>query len=572
MTHSVDRVLKVWNVASRREVARVGGFAHEGRNFYFGRANDSIWRFDVASGRNEEVLPRAGLLLGVQPDGRHVVVLGGDGLPTLVPTTGARASADGAAGAAASDLVAVLSRDGRRLALTSPRHPKILVFELEPRRLVAAFEDPRPVIALALSPDGERLVSSGFDGVLKSWDVAGGRLARAIRASLDPVWAMDFSRDGRELATAGNDRGIKIWDTTTWDEKAALRGHEDTIWTVAFSPDSRQLASAGQEEAAMLWSTEPRHAPEEMRRLLRGPNWSDRIPHLAFSPDSALFAGTAADGTVHVWDTATVQLRAAIPVDARTVAFSADGGDVLAEGYDGGVQRWNLGRKQFGEPIVPAPPETNRSSAMSAAERVAVVGGRLSRGVKSELCAITSTRDAVVAGEMSAAHTVALTAAGDRMFLGLSDGTLEAWEVASRTRRLSIAAHKLPVTAVAVSPDGRYVASGGLDNLTKLWRAADGQLLATFTAHNRPVWALAFSPDSQTLATGSCDKAVMLCSVPLRRTVMQLWLYRGEPAGYEQEVRLLRFSPDGNLLAAALGDGSVRFFRAAAFDEAERSR
>ena len=142
--------------------------------------------------------------------------------------------------------------------------------------------------------------------------------------------------------------------------------------------------------------------------------------------------------------------------------------------------------------------------------------------------------------------------------------------MSTRQRRYSIPAHKLNVTSLATSADGRFLASGSLDNSTKLWDAATGQHIATFYAHNRPVWALAFSPDSETLASGSCDKAIMLCSVSLRKHVGGLPLYVGTPKGYEQEVRLLRFSPDGNILAAALGDGTVRFFRAAPFSETDR--
>ena len=146
---------------------------------------------------------------------------------------------------------------------------------------------------------------------------------------------------------------------------------------------------------------------------------------------------------------------------------------------------------------------------------------------------------------------------------------MEVWDVATRQRRLAFPAHKLSVTALAVSPDGRYLATGSLDNSTVLWEAASGRQLATFHAHNRPVWALAFSPDGQTLAAGSCDKEIILCSVPLRRHVASLALYTGIPRGFEQEVRLLRFSPDGNILAAGLGDGTLRFFRAAPFSETD---
>jgi WD40 repeat protein len=176
----------------------------------------------------------------------------------------------------------------------------------------------------------------------------------------------------------------------------------------------------------------------------------------------------------------------------------------------------------------------------------------------------------MVAGALATGGTMAVSPFGDRVFFGLPNGVVEGWEVATRTRSFRVSAHKLHVSSLTVSPDGRLLASGSIDSTTKLWDAKTGRHVATYFSHNRPVWALAFSPDGQTLAAGSCDKAVILCSVPLRRVVLNLWLYVGVPLGYEQEVRFLKFSPDGNVLAAALGDGTLRLFRAATLSECDR--
>jgi WD40 repeat protein len=170
---------------------------------------------------------------------------------------------------------------------------------------------------------------------------------------------------------------------------------------------------------------------------------------------------------------------------------------------------------------------------------------------------------------MMTTPTLAMSSNGHTMFVGLPQGVVEVWDIGTRKRRFTFQAHKLPISSIAVSNDGQFLATGSLDNSTQLWEAATGRHVATFYAHNRPVWALAFSADGKTLAAGSCDKEIILCSVPLRRHVASIPLYVGTPKGYEQEVRLLRFSPDGNILAAALGDGTVRFFRAAPFSETD---
>jgi WD40 repeat protein len=198
-------------------------------------------------------------------------------------------------------------------------------------------------------------------------------------------------------------------------------------------------------------------------------------------------------------------------------------------------------------------------------ERVRLVADQATTRAECRLCEIMSSRDAIFAGAITTAATIAMSPDGQVMFVGSPEGAVEAWNLATRQRRLTFSAHKLPVTSLAVSPDGRYVATGSLDNSTKLWEAATGQFVANFCGHNRPVWALAFSADGKTLAAGSCDKEIVLCSVILRRIVATLPLFEGIPQGFEQEVRLLKFSPDGNILAAALGDGTLRFFRAQTF-------
>jgi WD40 repeat protein len=257
-------------------------------------------------------------------------------------------------------------------------------------------------------------------------------------------------------------------------------------------------------------------------------------------------------------------------MDARTVAFAPDGRSVLGEGYDGRIRRWMLGGEEPEQTLNPKASFANwQVDVLSPQERVTFVADQAATRADCRLCEIPSARDGINAGAMMSTPTIAMSLDGKTMFVGLPQGSIEAWDVATRQRRYTVPAHQLNVTSLAVSPDGRYLASGSLDNSTKLWEAATGRNLATFHVHNRPVWALAFSPDSQTLAAGSCDKEIILCSVPLRKYVAGLPLYAGLPKGYQEEVRLLRFSPDGNILAAALGDGTVRFFRGAPFGETD---
>ncbi|MEO7413136.1 MAG: protein kinase [Opitutaceae bacterium] len=572
-TQSVDGNLRVWDAATRSEllsvegIAGVGGFTPDSAALIVSQRDNSIWRLEVATKKLSLARPVGGALLAALPDGKNVVVLGPDLLPTLRPLDAGAAPEKSVE--LTPDVCFAVSADGRRVAITGQKHPGILVFDLAAHQQLAAVIDPRPVLALALSPDGERLVSSGFDGRLKIWNVRSGQQEHAFRAFLDPIWGLAFSPNGRALAAGGNNRSVGVWDTNSWEKIESLNGHSSTIRSVAFSPDGQRLVSGAEDEVALVLPARASRLPTEMPRLLRGPEWIDRTPSIAFSPDSRFFAGSAADGRIKIWRTDTFETMESFPLEARTVAFSADGKFVLGEGFDGTVQRWPVSGGIPGEIIRPKAKFASwLADPLTPQERVALVADRPETRLTC-LCEISSARDGINSGAMSSATTIAMSPDGETMFLGLPTGTVEIWDVEPRKKRLSFAAHKLGITALAVSADGRYLATGSLDNTTGLWDATTGQQLAIFRSHNRPVWALAFSPDGQTLAAGSCDKSILLNSVPLRAAVAQLPLYIGLPEGFEQEVRLLRFSPDGNILAAALGDGTVRFFRAASFRETD---
>jgi WD40 repeat protein len=83
------------------------------------------------------------------------------------------------------------------------------------------------------------------------------------------VTALAFSPDGRRLASSGDDRTIRIWEPVSGLGVFVLRGHAGPVWDLAFSPDGTRIASAGDDQVVRIWEAD--RAPGRPADLPAGP-------------------------------------------------------------------------------------------------------------------------------------------------------------------------------------------------------------------------------------------------------------------------------------------------------------
>jgi cytochrome c len=74
---------------------------------------------------------------------------------------------------------------------------------------------PRPVISMAMSPDGALVAAAGIGGTVAVIDRKARTLARTLVGPGLPVWSVVFSPDSRTLLTGGADNIIRRWNAGT---------------------------------------------------------------------------------------------------------------------------------------------------------------------------------------------------------------------------------------------------------------------------------------------------------------------------------------------------------------------
>ena len=168
------------------------------------------------------------------PDGRTVVTAGYDATLRIWPLAGDDAPA---IVTLPTPLNAVaIAPDGDIVTAGADGKVYVLSATGERRGDIAAGD--APVVAIALSGDGNRIAAAGIRGLVTILDRAAPRGERTLTGPGPPVWSVAFLPDNRTLLTGGADRMIRRWDTTTGEpmDGLATAGIDDPLVAYAGDP------------------------------------------------------------------------------------------------------------------------------------------------------------------------------------------------------------------------------------------------------------------------------------------------------------------------------------------------
>jgi WD40 repeat protein len=200
-------------------------------------------------------------------DGARLYSLGDDGTLRIWDTAAGRQVGRLDLGAERGGGTFHLSPGERWLAarLATPGGPLLRVWDLRSEAQVAPPTSPgRFLHTSAFSADGTALAITGASwspyvpgphpepGRLIVWDLT----TRSVRHQWDVpggVLTAAFSADGRVLVTDGFDGTVRVWEVATGTERRAFRAHDGRVFRILASPDGRHLASSGADGMTYVW-------------------------------------------------------------------------------------------------------------------------------------------------------------------------------------------------------------------------------------------------------------------------------------------------------------------------------
>jgi WD40 repeat protein len=263
--------------------------------------------------------------------------------------------------------------------------------------------------AVALTPDGERVLAGCSDGAVHVLDAATGARLSSLEPMEEAVWALTVSPDGQLLAALSHGGNLRFFDLATGHVLATSRAGEPSGWTYPFGtfldwdPAGTRLVVVRTNGESSLWS---RTGDLVARWQLDGldndyrARWMPRGTKLLTASGNAVELRAGSTGEV-------LSRPIACPEPIVVLDLSPDGRTLATGHRDGWTRLWDLERGvervsvQFVDPLFPEPEDEIAALDFSPDNAELLVSNR--QGTFVELRA-TSTLQLLRQTEFLGAH------------------------------------------------------------------------------------------------------------------------------------------------------------------------
>jgi WD40 repeat protein len=435
--------------------------------------------------------------------------------------------------------------DGRRI-VSGSNDRTLRVWDLESGQVIRTLEGhTRGVRAVAITPDGCRAVSGSNDRTLRLWDLASGQMLRALEGHTHGVRAVAVAPDGRRAISGSEGGNLHVWDLESYPKLRTIEAHRSSLNAVAVTPDGRRAISGSEGGNLRVWDLE---SGQKLRSLEAH---RSALNAVAVTPDGRRAISGSEGGNLRVWDLESGQKLRSLEGhtgSVNAVAVTPDGRHAISASSDQTLGLWNL---ESGQMLRTIEGHTSWVNAVA----ITPDGRRAVSGSNDRTLRVWDLESEqklhAIEGRRSAVNAVAVTPDGRRAVSGSGGGTLHVWDLESGQKLCTIEAHRSALKAVAVMPDGRRAISGSEGGNLRVWDLESHQKLRTIEAHRSALNAVAVTPDGRRAISGSEGGNLRVWDLESGQKLRSLEAHSGA-------LNAVAVTPDGRRAISGSEGGNLR--------------
>ncbi len=192
--------------------------------------------------------------------------------------------------------------------------------------------------SIAVTPDGQTLVSGSYDCTVKIWQLSTGEACSTLQGPFSNtnsmISAVVITPDGQTLIVGNFGGSTDVWNLNTREKLGSLGGALLTV-----TPDSQTVVGA-YTSIITIWKL----SAFVWRRPRIEANF-DPIGSLAPTPDGETIVTGHFSGDIHRWSVSTGQLLHTLKGDShkvKAIAISPDGHTLASRSRNKTIKLWNL--------------------------------------------------------------------------------------------------------------------------------------------------------------------------------------------------------------------------------------
>lgn len=586
-TGSRDRLVKLWDVESRKELRNLTGagltlnslqFSADHKWLAAGSYDQKARVWDIMSGKLLFTSPEFDKYItdvAFTPDGKSLVVAGySDSLEIFSMSSTKRVlkiavNADQGRG---MGVQVEISPDGKWMALGED-NKTVRVFRVSDWSLVHTFTPARGSCGgcgtvINFSQDSKLLAKFSQNGAPEVYELETGRLMATFAMEGDDIGGIVFSPDNQLLYCMADTLLSVLQVSSQKRLDSVYIGKHGTINEMVIDKEGKQLYMACDKNTTLVWNIAERKIAGTLEGLLQKADkggldydpdsyWSSHIAQytklktvISLAPDNVHVASGKIGKKAVWWNLEKGSADKILDGHSKAVLsleHSKNGKLLITGDIAGDAMVWDLNSGQSLRSIHHSRHPILCMSIHPSGEQVALGGWESQVSVWNIQ---TGTKESLLDLDGGAPYSLSFSPDGLYLVVGRLNKTLELYEPDSRKLVRSFIGHSDMVSSVSFGNDKYKMLSASWDGSARLWDITTGIMLQKFKT-NEPLHAALIMPDGKRIITAGDDRIIRIWDIGSAKVLKTL-------EGHQTQITSLQITSDGKSLLSYSIDGIIK--------------